>query len=153
MTLSAPPAPTPHRVLACCLAVVAVLGVALAGHLASDAHRLADPNPGLRQLDYYYLDEPAPLLDRVGGEPDGRPLLLMVCADCEPPTLRDDVDAEVRRTDDLEVARAYGLLTDDGRIGPGYVIVDSGGAVRYRTFDAALGAHGEEVRVLLRGLR
>jgi peroxiredoxin len=81
-----------------------------------------------------------------------------VCEACEPPQLRPDVAAEVRVTDDQQVARAYALaLHDDGgggaaRIGPGYALIDDRGRVRYRTFDPGVSGNGEEIRVLVRAL-
>jgi hypothetical protein len=129
------------------VAVLVVLAVAVLVWVATDSYRLHDPVRGLQQLDMLFLDEPAPLLDEVGVEP-GRPTLLVVCRRCTPPPL-EQVDAQVVVTDDEAVAAAYGLLSVEGRLGPGYAIVDSEGQVRYRTFDHRLGAHGEEIRILL----
>ena len=71
------------------------------------------------------------------------------CEDCQAP----DVEAQVRVTDDPDVARRYGLLTAEGRIGPGYAVVDATGTLRYRTFDPAPAAHAEEITVLLDAAR
>jgi hypothetical protein len=117
---------------------------------SSDLHALHDPVHGLQQLDLLYLDQPAPLADRLGLQM-GRPALVVVCSSCRPPRL-DRPDLQVVTTDDTAVARAYALLTEDGRVGPGYALVDSRGAVRYRTFDPGLGQHAAEVQILVDAL-
>ncbi len=132
-------------------AVLAVLLAAVVGvtaYLTSAEHRLHDPFHALQQFDLLYLDEPAPLTRHLGLAPR-RPALIVVCERCATPA----VDAQVRVTDDVEVARRYGLLTADGRIGPGYAVVDAAGTLRYRTFDPAPAAHTEEIAVLLDGVR
>lgn len=63
------------------------------------------------------------------------------------------MDAQVRVTADPGIARAYGLRRPDGGIGPGYAIVDPSGRVRYRTYDPGVGEHGEEIAILLHGVR
>ncbi len=146
--------------LAALVLLVAAAGLLL--HVRSEGARLHDPVAGLRQIDLLFLDEAAPLLDRVGGAPERGVLVLVVCDGCALPTLRDDVAAEVRRTDDLEVAAAYGLAVapgassgagfEAGRIGPGYALIDARGHVRYRTFDPVLAGNGEELRVLIRAI-
>jgi hypothetical protein len=139
------------------LVVVALAGLALAGYTTTESHRLHDPAAGLRQIDLLYLDEPAPLLDRVGGRPDEGALVIVLCEGCAAPALREDVAARVVVTDDAGVARAYGLAVagEDGpdRIGPGYALVDDRGHVRYRSFDPRVSSNGEEIRVLVRALR
>ncbi|WP_341251312.1 hypothetical protein [Euzebya pacifica] len=133
------------------VAVVVVLVVCVAGvvaYLTSPAHRLHDPVHALQQFDLFFLDEPAPLAGRLGLQP-GRPALVVVCAECRAP----EVNAQVRVTDEVDVARRYGLLTADGRVGPGYAVVDASGALRYRTFDPAPAAHVEEIDVLLDNAR
>ncbi len=130
-------------------ATIVVTGSALGLWLRADSGRPGSPFPALQQLDLLYLDEPAPAYDALGFSP-GEPGLLLVCPDaCPAPA----VDAQVRRSGDPAVARAYGLLTSDGRVGPGYALIDGEGHVRYRTFDAQAAAHGEEIAVLLGGLR
>ena len=122
---------------------VSVLGVAL--YLNSSAHELHDPDHALQQLDAFYLDQQAPLPELLGLPTDG-PVLLVICTDCVAP----DVPTRVVLTGDVEVARAYGLQTSDGRIGPGYAVIDADGDVRYRTFDPDPASHTAELRVLLR---
>ncbi|CAN5732256.1 hypothetical protein BH24ACT15_BH24ACT15_39130 [soil metagenome] len=75
--------------------------------------------------------------------------MVVVCQDCQSP----DVDAQVRSTADADVARAYGLLTTAGRVGPGYAVVDATGQLRYRTFDPAPAAHAEGIQVLVEAAR
>lgn len=113
------------------------------------------PVPGLQQLDLLHLDEPAPLLDRLGVEA-GRPAVVVVCEACDAP--RDlGVPVQVVVTADEAVARAYALARPgvaQGVVpGPGYAVVDGAGHVRYRTFDPDLTEHGEEIRRLLDALR
>jgi hypothetical protein len=82
--------------------------------------------------------------------------VVVVCDACAAPDVGGA--GQVVVTDDEAVARAYALARPGGsagaavRIGPGYVVVDAGGRVRYRTFDPALGDHGEEIRRLLEGV-
>ncbi len=130
--------------------LAAVVAAGVGRYALQPARDLEDPGRSLQQLDLLYLDEPAPLADRLD-LPDGRRVLVLVCEGCAAPEL-GGADAALVRTDDPRVASAYGLLTDDGRVGPGYVLVDSAGAVRYRTFDPEPGAHGEEIRILLGGV-
>lgn len=125
--------------------VLATVALGLALHVTSAT--LEGVDPSLRQIDLLYLDEPAPLVEQLRIQP-GRPALIVVCDGCEAPV----VDAQVRVTDDLEVARAYALARGDVA-GPGYAIVDSQGQVRYRTFDPGLASHGEEIRILLDAVR
>ncbi|MGH8933985.1 MAG: hypothetical protein ACRDZO_25955 [Egibacteraceae bacterium] len=125
--------------------VLATIALGLALHATST--NLPGVDPALRQIDLLYLDEPAPLVQQLRIQP-GRPALIVICEGCEVPP----ADAQVRVTDDLEVARAYALARGDVA-GPGYAIVDPQGQVRYRTFDPGLASHGEEVRVLLDAVR
>jgi hypothetical protein len=126
---------------------VAVLGVGL--YLASPAHQLHDPNHALQQLDLLYLDQPAPGLGRLGIE-QGRPAVLVFCQrECRLPTL---AEARVVRSTDPQLAARYALRAGDGRVGPGYALIDARGQVRYRTFDPGLAEHEAEIRILVRGL-
>jgi hypothetical protein len=125
---------------------IAVSGVL--SYLASAAHELHDPQHGLQQLDLLYLDEPAPGLAGLDIRPR-RPAVLVFCETACP--LPDVDTAQVVRCTDPELAARYALV-DDGRIGPGYALVDSDGQVRYRTFDPGLAEHAAEIRVLLSGL-
>lgn len=133
--------------LGAAVAVAAGAGLLLAA-LAAPLRALGEPATGLQQLDLLYLDEPAPLLERLGAPP-GQAFVLMVCDGCTPPR---DIGAPVLVADDPEVALAYALLREDGRLGPGYALIDARGRVRYRTFDPAAAAHGDELRVLVRAL-
>ena len=143
--------PPVRRAAGAAASVAVVLAIAVAGvsvYLTSSAHGLHDPVHALQQFDLFYLDQPAPLPEQLGLQP-GRPALVVVCEDCQAP----DVEAQVRVTDDPDVARRYGLLTAEGRIGPGYAVVDATGTLRYRTFDPAPAAHAEEITVLLDAAR
>lgn len=130
--------------------LAAVVAVGLGRYALQPVRELEDPGRSLQQLDLLYLDEPAPLANRLD-LPDGRRALVLVCERCAAPEL-GGADVALMRSDDPRVASAYGLLTDDGRVGPGYVLVDSSGRLRYRTFDPAPSAHGEEIRTLLEGV-
>ncbi len=126
--------------------LTAAIGVG--AYLTSPAHRLHDPVHALQQFDLFYLDEPAPLADQLDLDP-GRPTLVVICERCQAP----QVDAEVRMTDDPDIALRYGLLTADGRVGPGYAVIDAAGSLRYRTFDPAAADHTEQIAVLLDNAR
>lgn len=126
-----------------------VLGAALLVEYAiSTAAEPPVPAPGLVQLDLLFLDQPAPLLDRLGHVP-GEPLVVVVCEGCPAPA----VAAPTVITADEAVAEAYALRTAEGRVGPGYALVDREGRVRYTTFDPGLSRHAEEIAVLLSALR
>ncbi len=131
---------------AAAVTIVVTAGL-LGAWLRSDSRRLHDPAEGLQQLDLLYLDEPAPRYRELGFR-RGRPGLLLVCATCQEPA----VDAQVRRSTDPDVARAYALLTTDGAVGPGYALLDAAGRVRYRTFDPNPADHAAEIAVLLDAL-
>ncbi len=79
-------------------------------------------------------DEPAPGLPQLGIEP-GRPAVVVFCESACPLPQLDS--AQVVRTTDPLLAARYALV-DDGRIGPGYALIDAQGQVRYRTFDPGL---------------
>lgn len=133
------------------LAAVAAVAVATAGveaYLGSERHSGHDPNHALQQLDAAYLDEPAPAYRQLALQP-GRPALVVFCEDCR----RPDVDAQVRLSDDRSLARRYGLVTEEGRLGPGYAVIDPTGSVRYRTFDPGLSQHEKEIEILLDAFR
>ena len=129
-------------------AVSAAAGLGVLAYLGSAEHASHDPFHALQQLDAFYLDEPAPGRDELAVEP-GRPAVVFFCAAaCEPP----EVDgAQVVTSSSPRLARAYGLLTDDGRVGTGYALIDSAGRVRYRTFDPGL--QRPEIQVLVDALR
>ncbi|CAN5849014.1 hypothetical protein BH20ACT7_BH20ACT7_19110 [soil metagenome] len=124
--------------------VLAVTAVLLGAWLRTDPWAQGDPTRGLQQLDLLYLDEPAPRYAELGLM-RGQPALLLVCSACPRPA----VDAQVVHSADPAVARDYGLLTTDGRVGPGYALIDGRARVRYRTFDADAAAHTAEIEVLL----
>lgn len=128
--------------------VAAVVVAGVSGYLLSPASDVA-PDPALRQLDLLYLDEPAPALDALGVRA-GRPAVVVFCDDgCEVPKV---TGAHVLRSGDADLAAQYALLTAEGRVGPGYALVDADGQLRYRTFDPAPGQHATEVQVLVDAL-
>lgn len=125
-----------------------VCAVGVLAYLISDRHALHDPIHALQQLDLLYLDQPAPGYRALGLQ-RGRPALVAFCRDCRAPA----VSAQVRISERRDLALAYGLVTADGRLGPGYALIDPTGNVRYRTFDPGLADHGEEIEVLLGAIR
>jgi hypothetical protein len=135
---------TVGSVAAAAVVVLAVTAALLGAWLRTDPWAQGDPTRGLQQLDLLYLDEPAPRYEELGLV-RGRPALLLVCSACPRPA----VDAQVVLSSDPAVARDYGLLTADGRVGPGYALINERGRVRYRTFDADAAAHAAEIAVLL----
>lgn len=137
---------TTNLVAAAAVVVLCLLGVVLT--LTGPAHRLHDPVHGLQQLDLLYLDQPAPMGARLDLDPTG-PTLLVICRDCRPPA----VAAHVVVSSDPDVADAYALRRRDGSVGPGYVMIDGAGHVRYRSFDPNLTDHGQEIQILLAGVR
>jgi hypothetical protein len=136
-------------VVAAVVAAALAATVGVVAYLVSPTNRRGAPVQALSQLGLLYLDEPAPMFDELGFT-RGAPALLVVCSACTPPA---GVGGQVRVTDDPEVAAAYALAVADGRIGPGYAVIDPAGRVRYRTFDPALSEHGREIRVLLDAVR
>ena len=123
-------------------------GIGVLSYLGSSAHDRHDPFHALQQFDAFYLDEPAPGRDGLGLEP-GRPAVVFFCSPaCEPPEVEG---AQVVTSSSPSLARSYGLLTDDGRVGPGYALINRAGRVRYRTFDPGL--QQQEIQVLVDALR
>ena len=136
------------RVRWAALAATAVAaGAGIAAYLASPTHALHDPVHALQQFDAFYLDEPAAGLAELGIQP-GRPTVVFFCGQpCDVPAV---TGAQVAGSSSVELARQYALVTDDGRIGPGYALVDSAGRLRYRTFDPGL--HQQEIQILVDAL-
>jgi len=111
-------------------AVAAVATAGVLAYLLSPGYGVA-PNPGLRQLDLLYLDEPAAGLDQLGVTP-GQPAVVVFCeASCALPQVEG---AQLVRSRDPALAARYALTTS-GRVGPGYALIDPQGRLRYRTFD------------------
>ncbi len=128
-------------------AVACATTAGVLAYLLSPGYGIA-PEPGLRQLDLLYLDEPAAGLDQLGIGA-GRPAVVVFCEACGTPQVED---AQVVRSGDPVLAGRYALTTADGSVGPGYALVDADGNLRYRTFDPAPGDHGAEIQVLVDAL-
>jgi hypothetical protein len=128
------------------IALVATGGVL--AHMLSPGYAVA-PVPGLRQLDLLYLDEPAPGLEQLGVQP-GRPAVVVFCDACDVPEI---AGAQVLQSDDAALAAHYALITDSGRVGPGYALIDASGQLRYRTFDPDPGRHAAEIQIVVDALR
>lgn len=137
---------SPNAVVVRCLglsatAAISALGIAL--YLNSASHELHDPVHALQQFDAFYLDEAAPSLDELGVQ-RGDPTVVFFCDSACGVPIVEGID--IRRSSSAELASQYALVTDEGRVGPGYALIDSRGRLRYRTFDPGL--HQAEIQVL-----
>ena len=103
---------------------------------------------GLQRIDLLYLNEPAPARELF--DLQGQAGVIVFCQACTAPVVERAV---VRKVNDLNVAERYGLVTKKGQVGPGYVIIDNRGQVRYQTFDAHLDQHSWEINRLVEGLQ
>jgi hypothetical protein len=107
------------------------------------------PVQALRQLDLFYLDEPAPALDALGVQAraaGAHPVL-------RPALPRSPGQRRAGRAQRRPAARrAIRLLTAEGRIGPRYAVVNPAGRLRYRTFDPAPAEHAAEIQILIDAL-
>lgn len=56
------------------------------------------------------------------------------------------------QSSDPALAARYALQTADGRVGPGYAVVNAAGQLRYRTFDPAPADHDAEIQILIDAL-
>lgn len=131
------------------LAVAAgVAAIGAVGYVLSPGRDVA-PVQALRQLDLFYLDEPAPALDELGVQPRRSALILFCDPGCPAPAV---TGAQVLHSDDPRLAAQYALLTTAGRVGPGYAVVNAAGRLRYRTFDPAPGEHAAEIQILINAL-
>lgn len=127
-------------------AVAATLGSVM--YLLSPDSDVA-PVQSLRQLDMFYLDEPAAALDALGVEPGKSALILFCDPTCATPRVSG---AQIVQSSDPGLAAQYALQTADGRVGPGYAVVNAAGRLRYRTFDPAPADHATEIQILLDAL-
>lgn len=129
-------------------AVAVAVSLGVVGYLLSPGADVA-PNPGPRQLDMLYLDEPAPSLGQLGVQADTAAVVVFCPQICPVPQVDG---AQVVRSTEPALAAQYALVTSDGRIGPGYALIDTSGRLRYRTFDPAPADHAAEIQVLIDAL-
>lgn len=126
-------------------ALVAIVGVGFFTNKAS-VTRNGDAL-GLQRIDLLYLNEPAPSIDQF--DIVGSKAVIVFCESCQLPKLDDAI---VIRSSDAGIAKQYALLRANGRVGPGYAVIDSSGKVRYRSFDQAIHDHTREINRLVAGL-
>ena len=130
--------------------VVAVMITAGVVHYQLEASQQAVGGElGLRRLDLLYLREPAPALAALG-VPSGIRAVVVFCQSCKLPLVPE---AQVIRSSDFRIAKDYALITNNGQLGPGYVIIDSHGQLRYRSYDADPDRHQGEIGRLVRGVQ
>lgn len=103
---------------------------------------------GLQRLALLNLDQPAPGLE--GLKLKSLPAVIVFCEDC---ILPKEIDAQLIKSTDRALAKQYGLISRTGEIGPGYVIIDGKGQVRYATLDAELHKHAGEINIIVRGTK
>lgn len=102
----------------------------------------------LYKLDLLYLNEPAPGLEALGIL-KGQRAVVVFCETCKLPRLPGE---QVVQSSSKGLAAQYGLLAQDGSVGPGYALINSKGNVRYRSFDTDPAQHRREIEVLIEGL-
>lgn len=127
-------------------ALIAIVGVGFFTN-KSDVAQNGDAL-GLQRIDLLYLNEPAPSLKRLGVA--NVATVVVFCDACKLPDLDS---AKVLKNDDPQIADQYALKRKDGRVGPGYAVIDSRGYVRYRTYDKAITEHTREINRLVAGLK
>lgn len=102
----------------------------------------------LQRLDLLYLREPAPYLTALGIK-NGVKTVVVFCQKCSLPEVSG---AQVVISKNKTIAEAYSMVTSSGRIGPGYVIIDSEGQLRYRSYDPDPARHNGEISRLVKGV-
>lgn len=119
-------------------------GVVLTAGWFATGHASA-PDDGLLQLDVLSLSERVPGLEAVGDRPT---MVVLTCpgAPAQPRRLSPAYGLRVVR--DPALARRV-ALPEAERCRDGYVLLDSAGRVRYRTYDPGWPDHAEEQEVLL----
>ena len=123
-------------------ATALVVGWVATGHASS-------PDAGLLQLDLLSLSERVPGVEAV----DGRPTMVVVTCDRLPRAERAlDAAYGLVVTTDHALARRLALPRATTQCQPGYVLLDAGGTVRYRTYDPGWQRHAFEQEVLLEHL-
>ena len=131
-----------RREVAVVLALQAVSAVLVAGWFATG--HAAAPDDGLQQLDVLSLSERVPGVTAV----DGRPTMVVV--QCGPaPQRRLDEAYGLVVSDDPALAERLALPRAVRDCQPGYVLLDGGSVVRYRTYDPGWPDHTFEQEVLL----
>lgn len=100
----------------------------------------------LQRLTLLNLDQPAPGLESL--KLKTLPAVIVFCESCELP---DKVDFQLIQSSNKDLARQYGLISKSGEVGPGYIVVDRDGQVRYATFDTELHKHAGEINRIVRG--
>lgn len=102
----------------------------------------------LQRLDLLYLNEPAPNLADLEIK-SGSKAVVVFCQSCRLPTV---AGAQVVLSKDRTISEAYSLVTSKGRLGPAYIIINTKGHLRYRTYDPDPARHQGEISRLVRGV-
>ena len=131
------------------ISVVAVLASVGVVQYQLQANKMAVGGAvALQRLDLLYLNEAAPGL-RLLGVPSGTKAVVVFCQTCSQPLI---TGAQVVRSTDRALANQYGLVKDNAQLGPGYVIINSLGKLRYRSYDNDPAGHQGEINRLVRGV-
>lgn len=128
------------------VALVAVVGVSQ--YQLQARQRAVGGAVALQRLDLLYLHQPAPGLAQLGVT-SGSKTVVVFCQKCRLPEV---AGTRVVGSSDISLADSYALVTSSGRLGPGYVIIDSHGSLRYRSFDADPASHSAEINRLVKGV-
>jgi hypothetical protein len=129
------------------LGVQVVAAVLVVGWFATG--NASAPDDGLQQLGVLSLAEHVEGVEARAG----RPTMVVVTCPSLPVEERqlDEAYGLVVSTDDA-VARALALPLATAECQPGYVLLDGGSVIRYRTYDPGWARHSDEQEVLLEHL-
>lgn len=128
---------------------VQVVSAALVGGWFATGNASA-PDDGLQQLDLLSLSEQVEGVQARSGRPT---MVVVTCPSLLPLPARelDEAYGLVVSTDDA-LARALALPLATAECQPGYVLLDGGSTIRYRTYDPGWSRHSFEQEVLLEHL-
>lgn len=139
--------PDARRDVRLVLAVQALAAALVAGWFAT-GHASA-PDDGLLQLDILSLSERVPGAVAVDGRPT---MLVLTCTERPVPERRLDEAYGLVVSTDPALAQRLALPLATAECQAGYVLLDAGSVVRYRTYDPGWADHSFEQQVLLEHL-